>query len=132
MRRECVGPLAWQDICGYPNYHDPTQTNYDNKPGNCPVGTTCLDGVNVQGRPFISCISTSNDQSKGKRKLDPQAETSAPQRGRTELGNTQLKFSVTLDHDMTGVAVAAVLQSEYPTVMFTVVCFFAHVGNQLF
>ena len=116
LRRECVAsisPMAWQDVCAW-YAHD---LEYDNKPGSCPVGTTCLDGVNSQGDPFISCISGSN--STGKRKVDPQSGTSATKRGRVQLGNTQLQYSVTLDHDMTGASVAAVLQSESRTVINT-------------
>ena len=33
-------------------------------------------------------------------------------RARPELGNTQFKYSVTVDHDMTEAAVAAVVTSE--------------------
>ena len=57
-----------------------------------------------------------------KRKSDPQAGTSDIKKGRTEIGNTQQKFSVAVDHDMTGAAVAAVFESRYRILMFTIVC----------
>ena len=132
IRRECVraiSPMAWQDVCSFSTY----ATAYDNKPGSCPVGTVCLDSFISGNRPFIRCVS--NDKSIGKRKIDPQAGTSEPKRAHTELGNTQLEYSVTLDHDMTEAAVAAVLESEYRTVnahlRLSRSCSFAHVGNQL-
>ena len=89
---------------------------------------------------FISRVTDSSSDasrttSTGKRKIDPQAGTSEPKRAHTELGNTQLEYSVTLDHDMTEAAVAAVLESEYRTVnahlRLSRSCSFAHVGNQL-
>ena len=113
LRRECVAsssPMAWQDVCTWYTY----DLEYDNKPGSCPVGTTCLDGYNSEGNPFISCIS--NDKSTGKRKVDPQWGMSATQKGRTEVGNSQQQYSVTIDHDMDQASVAAVLESESRTV----------------
>ena len=83
MRRERLGPLgaispiAWQNVCGFSNYSSGFTTVYNNKPGNCPDGIFCLDGCNADNNRFISCISESNDKGKGKRKLDPQAGTSA-------------------------------------------------------
>ena len=114
MRRECLGaisPTAWQDVCGITNYNNNFQTQYDNKPGNCPKGTYCLDGFNADNKRFISCMS--NDKGKGKRPMDPQAGTSDPKRARPDLGNTQLMFSIKLDHDMTGAAVAAVVKVSF-------------------
>ena len=115
-RRECVGilgPRAWQDVCIWVSF----TTLYDNKPGNCPEDTTCLDGFNTKGDRFISCISDRTGkavagQTGRKRRSDPQAGTSGTKRGRNEIGNTQEFFSVTIDHDMSQAAVAAVLQSE--------------------
>jgi hypothetical protein len=117
MRRECLGgssPTAWQDVCGITNYYNHFQTQYDNKPGNCPDGTYCLDGFNTDGKRFISCVSM--DKGKGKRPIDPQAGTSDAKRARPDLGNTQLMFSMKIDHDMTGAAVAAVVTSKFRTV----------------
>ena len=50
-----------------------------------------------------------------KPKSDPQAGTSDIKKGRTEIGNTQQTFSVSVDHDMTGAAVAAVFESRCRT-----------------
>ena len=119
MRRECLGavsPRAWQDVCGITNYNNNFQTQYDNKPGTCPDDTYCLNGFNAAGRRFISCVS--NKKGKGKRPADPQWGASPPKRARTQLANTQLEFSVKIDHDITGAAVAAVIQSECRTVYF--------------
>ena len=119
IRRECVGalgPRAWQDVCGWATWATRFQTDFDNKPGICPVNTYCLDTLDADNRIFITCVST--DKAAGKRKLDefdPQIGTSDPKRARTgtQLGNTQLEYSVKIDHDMTGATVAAVLTSEY-------------------
>ena len=110
VRRECLGgvsPTAWQDICSWWGGY---QTLYDNKSGSCPDGTYCLDGFNNYGRRAVACVGTSNTK---KRKNDPQAGTSDPKRARTQLGNTQIDYSVIIDHDMTGASVAAVVRSEY-------------------
>ena len=133
MRRECLGaisPRAWQDVCGITAYHNQFQTEYDNQRGNCPLNTFCLDGFNADGKRFISCISNQSDN-KGKRKLDPQAGVSEPKRARKDLGtsNTQLDFSVKLDHDMTGASVAAVVESEYRTANVHRRMFLVHVRN---
>ena len=133
-RRECLGslgPTAWQDVCSYRGYRTNMQTVYDNKRGDCPAGTYCLDGFNNGGRRTISCVSLA--QAKGKRKLDPQFGTSEAKRARTGLTNTQFEYSVTIDHDMTGAAVAAVFESKCQcrTVNVCRIYFFAHVGNQL-
>ena len=115
LRRECVGtlgPRAWQDVCAHSTYADLTQLSYDNKPGTCPEGTACLDTLNA-GRRFINCVSVDQRRRIGsKRKSDPQIGTSDPKRARPDLKNTQFEYSVTLDHDMTGAAVAAVVTSE--------------------
>ena len=117
IRRECVGsvgPRAWQDVCGYATWATRFETQYDNKPGTCPVNTYCLDTINANNKPFIDCIS--EDKAAGKRKLDqfdPQIGTSDPKRARTQFGNTQFEYSAKIDHDMTGATVAAVLTSEY-------------------
>ena len=121
VRRECVGangPGAWQDVCVWNTFG----TVYDYKPGNCPVGTICLNGFNKDGFRFITCISeeTGKPVSGEKRKTDPQIGMSDIKRGRTEIGNTQQKFSVAVDHDMTGAAVAAVFESRCRT--FNVQC----------
>ena len=71
-------------------------------------GDYCLDGFDNNGRRTISCVSNS----KGKRKLDPQAGTSNRKRGRTQLGNFQVEYSVKIDHDMTEASVAAIFESE--------------------
>ena len=129
IRRECVpsvSVMAWQDVCAYTTGRNGFVPSYDNQPGTCPVGTVCLDGFNAAGRRFISCVSTDR---KGKQKIDPQAGMSEPKRARNELGNTQVKYSVTLDHDMTAAAVAAVLESECRTVNVHLSYSFAHVGN---
>ena len=115
MRRECVravDPRAWQDVCGKSTYYTNWRTEYDNKPGSCPAGTYCLDSFNANNDRFIDCVS---DKDKGKRKLDqldPQIGVSDTKRAANQLSNTQFEYSVTLDHDMTGAAVAAVLRSE--------------------
>ena len=115
-RRECVpmfGPTAWQDVCVWNTFG----TVYDYRPGNCPVGTICLNGFNKDGFRFITCISEETGKlvSGEKRKTDPQTGMSDIKRGRTEIGNTQQKFSVAVDHDMTGAAVAAVFESRCRT-----------------
>ena len=135
IRRECVpenGPSAWQDVCVTNTFG----TVYDYKPGTCEEGTICLNGFNSDGFRFISCISAEELAStkKGrKRKADPQAGKSGTQRGRTEIGNSQQKFSVTIDHDMTGAAVDAVFESKCRTLMFIVICSLLTwcIGNQL-
>ena len=114
VRRECVGgvsAMAWQDVCRWDSF----ATIYDYKPGSCPVGTTCLDAFNSSG-PFIQCISDETGKPIGKGKSDPQVGKSDKKSGRTQLGNTQQQFSVTVDHDMAGASVAAVFESEYRTV----------------
>ena len=116
IRRECVaiyGPRAWQDVCIWNAF----ATTYDYKPGTCPEGTTCLNGFIGPGYRFISCISeeTGKAVSGQKRKTDPQVGTSSIKKGRTEIGNTQQKFSVAVDHDMTGASVAAVFESRCRT-----------------
>ena len=119
MRRECLGavsPRAWHDVCGITNYNNNFQTQYDNKPGTCPDDTYCLNGFNAAGRRFISCVS--NKKGEGKRPADPQWGASPSKRARTQLANTQLELSVKIDHDITGAAVAAVIQSECRTVYF--------------
>ena len=117
IRRECLGaisPTAWQDVCSFSNYNTNFRRVYDNRPGNCPDGTYCLNGFNADNIRFISCVS--NEKGKGKRPIDPQAGTSDAKRARADLGNTQLMFSIKLDHDMTGAAVAAVVKSKFRTV----------------
>ena len=129
IRRECVPIIsvrAWQDVCAYTTLRNHFETDYENQPGSCPVGTTCLNGFNADGKPFISCIS---GKEKGKQKIDPQAGMSEPKRARNELANTQVKYSVTLDHDVTAAAVAAVLESEYRIANVHLSYSFAHVGN---
>lgn len=113
VRRECVGaidPTAWHDVCVWKTF----SVFYDYQPGNCPGGTTCLDSFSTKG-PFISCISENTGNPTGKQKSDPQVGTSDTKRGRTELVNTQQKFSVKVDHDMDDASVAAVFQSECRT-----------------
>ena len=108
--RECVpanGVTAWQDVCVWNSF----VTLYDYKPGNCPPGTTCLDSYNVHGI-FIACIDNATGKPIGKRGDDPQTGTSSTQRGRSQLGNSQQQYSVTIDHDMNQASVAAVLESE--------------------
>ena len=123
MRRECLGaisPRAWQDVCGITNYYNGFHTQYDNRPGRCPENTFCLNGYNDAGKRFISCVSTLKDKGKitSKRPGDPQLGESSSKRARPELANTQLEFSVKIDHDITLAAVAAVIQSECCTVYF--------------
>ena len=134
-----LGPRAWQDVCAHSTYADLTQLSYDNKPGTCPEGTACLDTV-VAGSRFINCVPVGRRQTVGpsnKRKSDPQIGTSDPKRARPDLGNTQFEYSVTLDHDMTEAAVAAVVTSECRPVDVALSYFsFAHagvgiLGNQL-
>jgi len=111
-RRECLGaidPLAWQDVCAQTPF-ETLVTTYQNQPGECEPGTTCLDTFNTEGRRFITCFS--EDKGKGKRKVDAQAGMSDPKRARSQPGNTQFQFSVTIDHDMTSAAVAAVIKSN--------------------
>ena len=117
-RRECVpslGPLAWQDVCARTTFSQMRQvwsTVYDNKEGSCPPGTYCLDSYNANNERFVDCVS---DKATGKRKLDqydPQIGVSDQKRAANQLSNTQFEYSVTLDHDMTGAAVTAVLRSE--------------------
>ena len=117
-RRECIamfGPRAWQDVCVWNTFG----TVYDYKPGSCPEGTICLNVFNNDGFRFISCISEKTGEAVSqpgeKRKTDPQAGTSSIKKGRTEIGNTQQKFSVAVDHDMTGASVAAVFESRCRT-----------------
>ena len=115
IRRECVGTrTAWQDVCGWSSYATGFQTVFDNKAGECPANTYCLDGFDKDGRRVITCVPTA--QAKGKQKLDPQSGSSEPKRARTFLGNSQIEHSVTIDHDMTGASVAAVFTSECRTV----------------
>ena len=123
-RRECVpifGTRAWRDVCVWNTFGGPI---YDYKPGSCPEGTLCVNGFNNDGSRFIACIpdETGKASSSRKRKSrsDPQAGKSGTQRGRTEIGNSQQKFSVTIDHDMTGAAVDAVFESRCLTLMFIV------------
>ena len=114
VRRECVpvfGPAAWQDVCVWNSY----VVIYDYKQGSCPAGSTCLPSSNNHG-PFISCISNETGKSLGKRAADPQWGVSTSKRGRTEIGNTQQEFSITIDHDMNQASVAAVFESERHTV----------------
>ena len=116
LRRECVGtlgPRAWHDVCAHSTYVDLTQLSYDNKPGTCPVGTACLDTLN-EGRRFINCVPVGQRQTivGNKRKRDSQIGTSDPKRAYPDLKNTQFEYSVTIDHDMTQAAVAAVVTSE--------------------
>ena len=111
LRRECVpanGPMAWQDVCVWYTY----VVVYDFKPGSCPPDTTCLNAPNEANIPFVTCFPNYQRNVKAKRKWDPQFGISGVKRGRTELGNTQQEFSVTIDHDMTGASVSAVLESE--------------------
>ena len=127
VRRECVGatgPMAWQDVCRWNSF----VVIYDYKPGSCPADTTCLDTFNSHG-PFINCISNETGEPIGKGKTDPQAGTSGVKSGRTQLGNTQQQFSVTVDHDMTDASVAAVFKSECRTVNKKIFLF--NVGNEL-
>lgn len=119
-RRECYrffGPLAWRDVCAqtlFTQGRDPITYRQDQQ-GYCPPGTICRDDFNTDGRRFVSCIPDGYD--KGKQKTDPQAGTSEAKRARTELGkNTQLEFSLTIDHDMLGAAVDAFVESECRTV----------------
>ena len=116
LRRECVGALGsrnWQDVCAYSTYANPSQLVYDNKPGTCPEGTACLNSLLFAGRRFINCVPVEQRQIIGnKRKRDPQIGTSDMKRARPELGNTQFEYSVTIDHDMTEAAVAAVVKGE--------------------
>ena len=115
IRRECVGSrTAWQDVCGWSSYATGFQTVFDNKAGDCPANTYCLDGFDSDGRRIITCVPTA--QAKGKQKLDSQAGSSEAKRARTQLSNSQVEYSVTIDHDMTGASVAAVLSSECRTV----------------
>ena len=112
IRRECEerrGPRAWLDVCGWATYATRFETQYDNQPGICPQGTYCLDTFNAAGKPFIRCLG------KGKRALglfDAQAGTSDPKRARMQKENTQLEYSVQVDHNMKGASVAAVLASK--------------------
>ena len=118
VRRECLGainPMAWQDVCRWSAF----VVVYAYKEASCPAGTTCLDTFNSQG-PFINCVSNETGGPIGKGKTDPQSGMSDAKSGRTQLGNTQQKFSVTVDHDMTGASVAAVFKSECRTVNVTV------------
>ena len=127
VRRECVGatgPMAWQDVCRWNSF----VVIYDYKPGSCPADTTCLDTFNSHG-PFINCISNETGEPIGKGKTDPQAGTSGVKNGRTQLGNTQQQFSITVDHDMTDASVAAVFKSECRTVNKKIFLF--NVGNEL-
>ena len=113
VRRECLGEIsarAWQDVCVWHSF----VTLNDFRPGICPEGTTCLDGLNDAGIPTINCFPAY--QRSGKRKYDPQSGVSDTKKGRTQLGNTQQQYSVTLDHDMTGATVSAVFESECRTV----------------
>ena len=114
VRRECVpanGVRAWQDVCIWNSF----VPIYDYKPDNCPEGSTCLPSQNMHGQ-FIACISDVTGKSLGKRAFDPQYGMSGVKRGRTELGNTQQEFSITIDHDMNQASVAAVFESECHTV----------------
>ena len=115
LRRECVralGPMAWQDVCGRSTYYTNYRFVYDNQPGSCPPDAYCLDTFNANNQHFIECVS---DKATGKRKVgqyDPQIGVSDRKRAANQLSNTQFEYSVTLDHDMTGAAVAAILRSE--------------------
>jgi hypothetical protein len=108
-RRECLGSVGltdWQDVC----VNKAVQTIEDRK-RNCPANTYCMDVFNVQGSRTIRCVSTA--QVKGIQKLDdPQVGVSDRKGARTRFGNTQIQYSVTIDHDMAGASVAAVFQSE--------------------
>ena len=99
VRRECVaanGPMAWQDVCRWNSF----VVLYDYKPGSCPVDNTCMDSFNAQGN-FITCLSNKTGLPISKGKSDPQIGKSDVKSGRTQLGNTQQQYSVTVDHDMT-------------------------------
>ena len=119
LRRECVGalgPRAWQDVCAYSANVAGAPVQYDNKAGSCPYNTFCLDNFKPsEGSRFIRCVAGSPvaaPSTLGKRKRDPQIGTSGTKRARPNLGNTQFEYSVTIDHDMTDAAVAAVVMSE--------------------
>ena len=115
VRRECVGstsPQAWQDVCRWNSF----VTIYDYKPGQCPFGYICIDILGMNGVRTINCILDTGEASTGKRKADPQWGTSSTKSGRTQVGNTQQQYSVTIDHDMTGASVAAVFESKCRTV----------------
>ena len=99
IRRQCLGSVSrttWQDNC-------------DKNPGNCPDNTFCLDGFDNVGRRTVTCLG---EKSGGKGKLDPQAGTSDTKITIKRIGNTQVEYSVTIDHDMTEASVAAVFESE--------------------
>ena len=125
VRRECVpanGPRAWQDVCIWNSF---VPVN-DYKPGNCPEGYTCFPSYNVHG-VFIACISDTTGKALGKRGSDPQMGVSGTKRGRTEIGNTQQLFSVSIDHDMNQASVAALFESESCTVnVHCLIFLFAH------
>ena len=112
-RRECVpifGPRAWQDVCVWNSF----ATFYDYKQGTCPEGTVCINGFTKDGLRFITFVSAETGKRvPGQKKLvDPQAGTSGVKRGRSEIGNTQQQFSVSIDHDMSGAAVDAFFESR--------------------
>ena len=134
IRRECAplsGPRAWQDVC----VTNAFGTVYDYKPGTCEEGTICVNGFNNDGLRFIYCMPEEYSKriTGRKRKTDPQAGKSDIKRGRSQIGNTQQKYSVTIDHDMTGAAVDAVFESKCRTLMFIVICSLLTwcIGNQL-
>jgi hypothetical protein len=115
IRRECLGSVGltdWQDVCAKSS--SPTQLDFSiikDRRGNCPANTYCMNVFNVQGSRTNRCVSTA--QAKGEQKLDdPQVGVSDWKRAETRLGNTQVQYSVTIDHDMAGASVAAVFQSE--------------------
>ena len=114
VRRECNpiwGARAWRDVCVQNTF----ETLYDYKPGSCPKNTFCFNGFNDDGFRFIYCMTETTEKepvSGQKRKSDPQAGTSGVKRGRSEIGNTQQQFSVSIDHDMSGAAVDAFFESR--------------------
>ena len=111
FRRQCTGPQTWQDVCArVVNF----RVVFENKPGSCEDYYTCFDIIDANGDRFIDCRP--NEKSTGKRKIDPQTGTSEEKRARTQLANTQMEHSVTIDHDMKGASVTAVLKSECPNV----------------
>ena len=115
MQRECTdSPRGWRDVCTWSAAGTNLETKHDNKPGMCPEGTFCLNTLKKDNKHFSACIS--NQQSKGKQPLDPQAGTSYPIKAIKGIWNTHPQFSVTIDHDMTDASVSAVFKSECRTV----------------
>ena len=112
-RREClplVSPRAYQDVCAYSSYRTNYQLLYQNVQAECPENFWCLNTGDEEGRRFTQCVPVT--PSKRFREGDPQVGASDRKRARPTLDASEFQFSLTLENDMKGAYVGAVVQSE--------------------